>query len=391
MGSFDNVSVYERLGVRPSINAVGTGTVVGGSGPPKIVREKMEEVSQSFADMGELLQKSGAFVAEVMGAEAAFVTSGGAAALALSAAACMAGTDPEKLSRLPDTTGMKNEVLVQKKHFDSYDRVIASAGATLIEVGDDTSCTNEQMENAIGPNTAAIYFPWPPYGAHPLGMYDWAPPPGDPNLVDLDDAQAIGTRNGVPLIVDGASDVYPLDHFRRVAQAGDLVCFGGKYYGGPNASGFVCGRKDLIDGVAASSWIPTTAGMGIGRSMKSDRQQLVALVVGLDDWFTMNHEDRIAEYDHRITLIEKAAQGLAGVSSDVYWSGDSFYGSFLTIKVDPETLGKDARQIKTEMFEGSPSVMLQAPDAERIRIFVYTLDEGDAERIAGRLEEVLSS
>ena len=209
--------------------------------------------------------------------------------------------------------------------------------------------------------------------------------------MSLDDARKIGAKHGVPLILDGASDVYPLDHFRKVAQAGDLVCFGGKYYGGPNASGFVCGRKDLVEAVSASSWIPTTAGLGIGRSMKSDRQQIVALVVGLDDWFTMNHEDRIMEYDRRITVIEKAAQGLAGVSSDVYWSGDSFYGSFLTIKIDSGTLGKDARRIKTEMFEGRPSVMVQAPDPDTLRIFVYTLDEGDDERIAVRLNEVLSS
>ena len=105
----------------------------------------------------------------------------------------------------------------------------------------------------------------------------------------------------------------------------------------------------------------------------------------------MNHEDRIAEYDRRITAITKATEGVPGVSPDIYWSGDSFYGSFLTIKVDPDTLGKDAQQIKTEMFEGSPSVMLQAPDAETFRVFVYTLDEGDAETIAGRLEEVFSS
>ena len=124
MGTFDNVSVYEKLGVHASINAVGTGTVVGGSGPPDFVREKMEEVSTSFTDMGELLTKSGEFVAELMGTEAAFVTSGGAAALALSAASCMAGTDPQKLSQLPDTTCLRNEILVQKKHQDGFDRAL---------------------------------------------------------------------------------------------------------------------------------------------------------------------------------------------------------------------------------------------------------------------------
>lgn len=391
MGTFDNVSVYEKLGVHASINAVGTGTVVGGSGPPDFVREKMEEVSTSFTNMGELLTKSGEFVAELMGTEAAFVTSGGAAALALSVASCMAGTDPQKVSQLPDTTCMRNEVLVQKKHHDGFDRALTSTGARLVEVGDDTSCTEQQLEDAIGPDTAAIFYSWPPYGAHPLGFYDWAPPPGDPNLVSLDAAKRIGTKYGVPLIVDGASDIYPLDHFRKVAQAGDLVCFGGKYYGAPNASGFICGRKDLMDGVAASSWIPTTDVFGIGRTMKSDRQQIVALVVALDGWFTMDHEARIAEYDRRITNIEKAARRLPGVETDVYWSADSFYGSFLTVKIDPAILQKDAKQIGTEMYEGEPSILIQTPDTETLRIFVYTLKDDEDQLIADRLKAVLTS
>ena len=391
MGTFDNVSVYEKLGVHASINAVGTGTVVGGSGPPDFVREKMEEVSTSFTDMGELLTKSGEFVAELMGTEAAFVTSGGAAALALSAASCMAGTDPQKLSQLPDTTCLRNEILVQKKHQDGFDRALTSTGARLVEVGDDTSCTEQQLEDAIGPDTAAIFYSWPPYGAHPLGMYDWAPPPGDPNLVSLGAAKKIGTKYGVPLIVDGASDIYPLDHFRKVAQAGDLVCFGGKYYGAPNASGFICGRKDLMDGVAASSWIPTTGAVGIGRTMKSDRQQIVAVVVALDGWFTMDHEARIAEYDRRITNIEKAARGLPGVETDVYWSTDSFYGSFLTIKIDSAILQKDAKQIGTGMYEGEPSILIQTPDTETVRIFVYTLKNDEDQFIADRLKAVLTS
>ena len=391
MGTFGTGTVYEKLGVRASINAVGTGTVVGGAGPPDFVREKMEEVSTSFVDMGELLARSGEFVAEIMGTEAAFITSGGAAALTMSAAACMAGTDADKLTQLPNTSGMKDEVLVLKKRFDSYDRCVAATGAKLIEVGDDEACTTEQLEAAIGPNTAAIYYAWPPYGAHPLGMYDWAPPPGDPALPTPEEAHSIGSEHGVPLIVDGASDIYPLDHLRKVAQAGDLVCFGGKYYGGPNASGFVSGRKDLVEAVTAQSFIPTHGGLGIGRSMKSDRQQVVAVVVALDAWFTMDHEARIAEYDRRITAIERAAKGLPGVETDVYWSPDSFYGSFLTITVEAATLGKDAKQIGVEMYEGEPSILLQTPDAETVRIFVYTLTDGEDRMIADRLKAVLTS
>lgn len=390
MGTFDNVTVYEKLGVRGSINAIGTGTMVGGSGPPEFVREKMEEVSTSFVDMPQLMARSGEFVADLVGTEAAFITSGGAAALTMSAAACMAGTDSDKLARLPDTTGMKNEILVFKKHIKSYDRCLAAAGAKIIEVGDDSSCSINQLESAIGPKTAAIYYAHPLYG-DALGFSGWAPPPGDSALPTLDETHSVGSNCGVPVIVDGASDIYPLDHFRKVAQTGDLVCFGGKYYGAPNASGFVAGQKDLIEAVAAQSFIPTSEGIGIGRSMKSDRQQIVAVVVALDAWFTMDHKKRIAEYDRRISTIEQAARGVPGVETDIYWSNDTFHGSFLTIKLDAGTLQKDAKQIKTEMYEGDPSILIATPDTETLLIWAYTL-YGDEDRIiADRLNAVLRS
>ena len=117
-----------------------------------------------------------------------------------------------------------------------------------------------------------------------MGLTDWAPPPGDPNLVSLDDMAGIGKAAGVPVFVDGADKIYPLELFRKVASVADLAAFGGKYYGGPNASGIVFGRKDMVAAVAAQSLHPTVGGLGVGRSMKSDRQQIVATVVALDAW-----------------------------------------------------------------------------------------------------------
>ena len=116
------VDYYKKLGVRSSINAVGAGTAVGGSGPPKAVREAMEVASQGYVKMDELFERSGAFLADLLGTEAVYVTSGGAAALTLSAAACMTGMDTARIDALPDATGMKSEILVQKKHIPSYDR-----------------------------------------------------------------------------------------------------------------------------------------------------------------------------------------------------------------------------------------------------------------------------
>jgi L-seryl-tRNA(Ser) seleniumtransferase len=299
----------------------------------------------------------------------------------------MTGTDTGKIDALPDASGMKNEILVQKKHNAGYDRCLRAAGATMIEVGDDDSCTEEQLEAAIGPNTAAIYYAHPPYGDYSR-IHGWAHPPGDPNLVSVDDAARLGRDNGVPMIVDGGEQVWPLDHFRKVAQVGDLVCFGGKYYGGPNAGGFVCGRKDLIEAVYANGFTAPLGVNGVGRQMKSDRQQIIAMVAALDHWFKMDHEERMTEQFRRFTVVRDAIEGASGISVKEQIRTDAYFGSFLEITVDSETLGKNADDIVDEMYKGDPSVLI-AGGGDMFRVFFHTLEEGEAEIIASRLTDVL--
>ena len=381
------VDYYKKLGVRSSINAVGAGTAVGGSGPPKAVREAMEVASQGYVKMDELFERSGAFLADLLGTEAVYVTSGGAAALTLSAAACMTGTDTARIHALPDATGMKSEILVQKKHIPSYDRCLRAAGATMAEVGGDESCTDDELAAAIGPNTAAIYYSHPPYGDYSR-IHGWAHPPGDPNLVSVDDAGRIARENGVPMIVDGGEQVWPLDHFRKVAQVGDLVCFGGKYYGGPNAAGFVAGRKDLIEAVHANGFTAPLGVQGVGRQMKLDRQQIVAVVAALDIWFRMDHEERMTEQFRRFTVVRDALKGASGIAVREQIRTDAYFGSFLEVFVDSAVLGKDAGDVVDEMYTGEPSVLI-AGGGEMFRVFFHTLEEGEAEIVAERLTEVL--
>ncbi len=228
-------SFYDELGVRRVINASGNQTVLGGSSPSPEVLRAMEEATRTYVEMDELLKKSGEYIAGMLGTEGAYVTSGCAAALALSAAACIAGKDPERMLQLPDTTGMKNEIVLQKKQRYSYDRSYTVTGGKLVEAGDENGCTPRQLEAAIGPKTAAIaYFIQP----------DW----GD-SVVSLEDTVKIAHEHGLPVIADAASQIYPLDYFRRNAQSADLVCFGAKYIGAPHATGFVVGKKDLVDTV----------------------------------------------------------------------------------------------------------------------------------------------
>tara|TARA_B100001750_G_C15521948_1_gene612465 strand:+ start:2674 stop:3861 length:1188 start_codon:yes stop_codon:yes gene_type:complete len=392
MGNFRNKNVYQALGVQQSINAVGTGTTVGGAGPPEFVRSKMEESSLGFVDMKQLLEKSGEYLAKLFGTEAVYISSGGAAALTLSAAASMAGIDPIKITQLPDTNGIKSEILVPKKRMDEvkgYDRTITASGAKLVEFGSESAVTVEDLESAINSNTAAIYYSWPPYGALPLGMYNWPPPPGDPNILSPDEAKSIAKKYNIPVIVDGGAEIFPLDHIKKVAQSGDLVCFGGKYFGGPNATGIIAGTSDLIKAVSAQSFIPTAGALGVGRSMKLDRQQIVAIVVAVDEWFSMDHTKRISDYDEKISVIYESIKNLKGVDAKVQWEDNSFHGSYLIGKIDTEYFGKKATTIKDELFEGEPSILIQAPDAETIRLFVYTLYDGEEHTIAKRLCEIL--
>ena len=149
---------YSKLGVRRVINAWGSSTVLGGSESSPEVVQAMEQANTSFVEMDELLRRSGDYIADVLGTEAAYVTAGAAGAIALGTAACMTGVDEEKVRRIPDTTGMKNEVVLQKAQRYRYDRCFTMPGSRLVEAGDADGCTKEQLAAAIGDDTAAVAY-----------------------------------------------------------------------------------------------------------------------------------------------------------------------------------------------------------------------------------------
>ena len=300
MGNFADGKVYEKLGVRPMINAVGNSTMLGGSTPSDMIKNAMEEASHGFVDMGDLTSKAGDYIAGLLGTEAAYPTSGCAAAMTLSSAVVMTGNDIEKMGRLPDTTGMKNEILIQSAQRYAADPCFRFAGAKLVEVGN----TAAEIEAAVGENTAAIA-----YVEHPQYKQ---------GALSLEETTAVARKAGVPVIVDAAAQIYPVDYFRRTAQAAELVCFSSKYYGGPNSAGFVTGKRELIDAIAALGFQTTLpyshglyeSGYAIGRGMKLDRQEIAAVVVAIDHWFTMNHEDRLQEYDRKMAVVQKHLEGV---------------------------------------------------------------------------------
>jgi L-seryl-tRNA(Ser) seleniumtransferase len=370
-----NVGVYRELGVRRVVNAWGQLTRLGGSVLSPRVRDAMEEANRQFVRMEELQEAAGKVVAEVTGAEAAFVTGGACAALALSAAACITGDDTEKMEALPDTREMKNEIIIMRDLRVKYDRCVTIPRATLVEVGDTSGVTAEQMEAAIGLKTAAIHF---------LAREE--------GPMSLREVVKIAKRNDVPVIVDAAGQVYPLEKFKEhIAAGADLVCHSSKYFLGPNSAGFLCGRRELVNAAAMQDFVSfEVAGRrAFGRPMKLDRQEIVALVVALREWMEMDHQARMEDYDRKVRSLLDKLEGVPHIEVTATPEGENLYSS-VTVTVDDASAGKSTEEVVEALRDGDPRVEVPLREG-KIFFSVRTLVEGDEQIIADRLEEILSS
>ncbi len=364
--------IYTKLEVRPVINAGGSTTRFGGSTPSPAVKRAMDEADGSWVEIQELLEKSGAYIADVLGVEAAYVTAGCYAALVLSSAACIAGKDPERAGRLPDTTGMANEILIQKSQRYGFDRCYTVPGGKLVEVGNEEGCSPEEMERAIGSDTAAVAY---------FIQSDWGS-----GVVSLEDTVRIARSKGVPVIADAASRIYPLDYFREVAQSADLVCFGGKYINAPQSTGFVCGRKDLVEAVAVHGFVSSRP---FGRGQKLDRQEIAGVVAAFDEWFAMDHETRFSEYDEKIAILQKGLQGTLHLRGTEVIRTSRHPGVTLHVILDSEALGKSAQEVADELYAGNPRIRVLREGNDTLNINVHTLNDGEEQIVADRLRDLL--
>lgn len=379
-----SASIYEQFGVKPGINARGNQTLLGGSTPPPEVQQAMDEATNSgFVNFEDLLRKTGEFIAGTLGTEQAFVTSGAAAAIALSSAAALAGDDREKMGRLPDTTGMKNEFIFQKAQDYTYKRCFTISGAKIVEVGDETGCTVEQMEAAIGPNTAAIAY---------FESGRW----GD-NVVSLDEARALADRRGLTLVVDAAGQMYPLEQFTRVAQIGDLVSFGAKYFGSPHSTGICTGKAKFVESAFQQNFLGyEVAGMKglarpFGRGFKTDRGEVVGVAVALRRWFTMNHEERLAIEDAKRDALVRAVADIPGVEGKIPTVPLLGPNVVVAIHIDSAVTGKDGHQVMKELEDGDPPIWTRSHDGgNSISLGVQVMTDEEVEIVCGRLKEILS-
>jgi L-seryl-tRNA(Ser) seleniumtransferase len=372
-------SVYDEIGVTPVINATGHRTVLGGSTPSPRVKAAMEAAERYYVDMAQLHAKAGETIAHLLGAEAAYVTSGAAAAIALGTAACITGKDPAKIARLPHTAGLKNRVVIQKAQRYHYDHLATIVGTTLIEVGDDAGTRPEQLESALGPDVAAVLYP-----AHMEGT---------PGTLPLRQVVAIAHARGVPVLVDAAGQVYPLEKFTSYPRTGaDLICYGAKYIGSVHSSGILCGKKELVEAARMQGFIgyETDAhGQAFGRPMKLDRQEIVAVVVAVQEWLAMDHDRRIAGLERRIEKVSRHLQGAPGLRLEIRHQ-DGASPRILVIGVDPAAARADAPTVARRLREGNPMVYVLG-NAEQISVNPSTLSDDDADGVAERLAALFGS
>jgi len=365
-------SVFEELGVRSVINARGNNTVLGGSTPSAGVRQAMQEAERYYVDMMQLLEKSGQAIARMLECEAAYVTPGAAAAMALASAACMAGADPERIQRLPDTSDMPNKVILQSGHHYHYQRAVTVPGAHLVEVDAD------QFEASLDSDVAAVLFP-----AHLEGT---------PGTLSLPQVIEIAHAKNIPLIVDAAGRVYPLERFKSYTRMGaDLVAFGAKYLGALNASGILCGRADLVAAASLDGFIgfETTAWeKSWGRPLKVDRQTIVAVVTALREWLNTDHEARLAGYERRLKAIQAEIDGARGVTLSIV-SAEGPSPRVLRVKLDPNEARQTPTSLVDGLWSGTPCIAVDYRGGDYIDVNPVTLQERDDGLVASRLGNLL--
>lgn len=379
MAATDTSDIYADFGIKQVINAMGHVTLLGGSTLSPAVQAAMEAANRGFAPLEEVLDKTGNTIAALIGAEHAMVTSGCFAALVLGIASFITEDDQDKIGRLPDTTGMKNEILLQKRQRYHYDRCITVPGGKMVEVGDANGTTAEQLAAAIGPNTA--------------GILHYARGETVPGVLQLAEVVAIAKQKGTRVIIDAASEIYPIERMHYVAQSGaDLVCFGAKYLGAQNSAGILCGRKELVHAAKLNSFIGYEAqrSRSAGRGYKLDRQEVIGVTVALKEWLTMDHEERLQQQSDRIATICTTLADLPHIKTEQAWNPQREAWIQLRITV------KDADDAKLntlceELRSGDPSIWLRPTfEGGQLAVMVNTLQEGETEIVARRLREVLA-
>lgn len=393
--------IYQQLGVKTVINASGTQTSAGGTLMDREVVEAMAEAAEHFVRIADLQEMASRVIAEFTGAEAGYITNGASAGITLAIAACVAGLDIDKMDRLPDTTGMKNEVVVQRAHRNDYDHAARVAGVHFVEVGTlgfpgRGGTSPWQIEAAITDRTAAVLCP----------IMD------SPGAVPLPIVCEIAHAHGVPVVVDAAAALPPVSNLRRfVAEGADIVIFsGGKAIRGPQSSGIVAAPKAIVESIALQhqdmdvyppTWylrdryldsgrLAGTPRQGLGRGYKVGKEEIVGLIVALQRYVARDHQAEQRRWQETSDWIAKELADLPHIQIERFCDPNRPIPQ-VRLHLDEAALGRTAYDVVNQLAEGDPNLLVSEGFAFRgtIGINPMTLRDDEVETVVGLVRSCL--
>lgn len=368
--------LYRSIGVRPLINARGTFTIITGSQTLPEVKKAMDDASRGFVQMDELMQGVGKRLAELTGAEWGIVTAGCCAAITNCTAAAIAGSNPERMQRLPDLTGLKNEVIIPAYSRNVYDHAVRMLGVKIVEVKEAA-----QLEAAFNPRTAMVYIMGGPGDDGPLGTRAVA---------------EVARRHKVPVLVDAAAEVLTLKpnvHLERGATA--VAYSGGKCLRGPQAAGLLLGEKDWLE----AAWANSAPHHAFGRSLKAGKEEIMGMLAAVEMWVKRDHEAEWKEWERRLEEIAASVKRVDGVTTRVVQpSADlSNRTPHLMVQWDGAKLGITGQEVARILLDGEPRIVLASGAGSRpanlasaVSVVPYQMMPGDEKIVAERLYTVLS-
>jgi uncharacterized pyridoxal phosphate-dependent enzyme len=363
-----NANPYLALGVRPFINCCSVRTVHGGSLMLPEVRAAMDAASREFVNLDELMEAAGARLAELTGAEWGIVTCGSAAAVALGTAACVAGNDPVKMLRLPFTEGFPNRVIMPRNQRFAYDQAIRMIGTHIVEIDDRAG-----LDAALQDPVAMVAL---------LGTHEHL------SAIRMEEIVSVVKPLGIPILVDAASE-----HLQRpspwLARGADLVVYsGGKFLRGPQTSGLLLGRKDLVQ----AAWRNSSPHQALGRPMKVSKEDIVGLLAAVEYWF--NERDEAMERRRWRTDCETIAMHLAGIATTrIAEPAGVERVPRLVISWDAAKTGMDGNALRQKLMDGSPRIMLDdmSAAANSTAIEPFGLMPGEAAEVGQAIAAALSA
>jgi L-seryl-tRNA(Ser) seleniumtransferase len=365
---------YADLGITPVINASATLTRLGGSRMPKPVMDAMAAGTEAFVDLTELQRRAGERIASLTGNEACYICSGAAAGIAIAVAACITGSDPAAIARLPHFDGPPAEVVIHRAHRNGYDHAARQTGATLVEIGMAHSTQRWELEAAITPRTACVmYFA----GAHYAT-----------GALPLSDVVAIAHERGVPVLVDAAAQIPPVSalwQYTRELGADVAIFSGGKGLRGPQSSGLVLGKRSIVDACYPNG----SPNQSIGRPMKVGKEEMLGILAAVEWSLSQDETAILAGYEAVVKGWLEGLTGVEGVSAERGYPSEAGQPHGRAIVHFGPTCALSRDEVVTALWSQSPRIAVSPVGTDAIALNPQTLEPGEEKIVLDALRAVL--